>query len=183
LIAGTSYARLLPLANRLIHTPSHPPFSVEQLRKAVTEVLTGIKLVSSPPRLGDVVELGPMSNTWSRAARRQAVRDSAVPGTPTPVENVSSSHDPLFRAQISIISPLPPARPEVEEQSEQMGASLAFDWTWGRDRGIVDGFWKYLLTKAGLLGSQDTHLNEQQGRGTRGVRRGRDVAGWSGRGQ
>jgi hypothetical protein len=35
------------------------------------------------------------------------------------------------------------------------GASVMMDWIWGRDRGIVDGFWKFMISKAGLLGKSD----------------------------
>ncbi|KAK1925018.1 hypothetical protein DB88DRAFT_525720 [Papiliotrema laurentii] len=175
LIAGTSYTKLISTSNTLRHTPLHPPLPLDQLREAVIAVLKSIKLgpgSSGSNLFKDGIVLQPSTNTWSRAARRQAAREQTG-ADPTPKgEPTASEGKLLFTARLSFIDAVPPSKvtadgaDEVENaykprsiterlgrQGDWRGATLTLHVIAGRDRDIVDAFWKFLLNKAGLLGS------------------------------
>lgn len=117
--------------------------------------------------------LAPIANTWSRAARRLAAR--AVPectGQPYPEILLPTPNpvppSPIFRARLSFVSPAPPSANLVEQplaHQDWRGGTLRLDWTYGGDRGALEGFWKFLLTKAGLLGSQSVARGVPSGEG------------------
>ncbi|KLT38635.1 hypothetical protein CC85DRAFT_331431 [Cutaneotrichosporon oleaginosum] len=78
------------------------------------------------PHAHDPITLAPMANTWSRAARRAAQRGEAP----------ALASEPLFRARLRITG--------------SDAGEVSLDWEWG-EREAVDGFWKYVLSKSGLL--------------------------------
>lgn len=176
----TSFARLLPLPNTFSITPD-PPRARGELAVAVLRALKESNLwpvagssaeASTSERKAadaeaqatngeddpdadedDHIPLAPLANTWSRAARRAAQRnpDSA------PAPNA----EPLFRARLRITG----------EDSEPGQVSL--EWEWGRDREVVDTFWKFVLSKSGLLKRRTDDGGDQGYRGR---------GGWRGRG-
>ncbi|KAI9638368.1 uncharacterized protein MKK02DRAFT_22258 [Dioszegia hungarica] len=168
LIPGTSFAKLLAPPNSFGLTPE-PPLSTEILRDRIEGILRDVQLfppipsstacaqsaaeTEDTPSTGaqstaadnaNVIAIAPISNTWSRAARRQAARGggsgSAAPSQPS---GSGASAQPLFRATIHFLDvrALPPPKPAVELR-----------WLEGRDRSVVEGLWKFILTKAGLVG-------------------------------
>ena len=196
ILPNTSFAKLLPPPNRMIHSPLHPPASVDQVRQSVASVLGDIHLL---PVKNDVagswsllesegsIILSPRRNTWSRSARRQAARTTAS-GEAGSAEQSSfdrqaggddqdSEIEPLMRVRLSFIPPAPPVSEVPVGEVNWRGAALALDFLEGRDRAIVDAFWKFLLTKAGFLGRA-----EIPGGGLRaGLRGGRTGRGERGR--
>jgi hypothetical protein len=129
--------------------------------------------------------LEPTTNTWSRAARRQAARqiDEEV-SKPHGEDELGSDHqEPIMRVRLSVFAPSVP-----EEDTE--GAGLRLEYLWGRERAVMEGFWKCLLSKAGLVGKRapEEDASGSQGRGRGRIRinlvrgRGRDT-GWRGRGR
>ena len=187
------------------HAPQHPPLSVDQIRKAIIPVLMDIKLAPGSVDCSiqdDGFLIRPKTNTWSRAARRQAARAEIDPAGPAEAEPTSA--EPLFVAQLSFLGSRFSAHPESQsvpvhsevhetrkepsaETSNVVNARLVLEWHYGEDRGIVDAFWKFLLTKAGLLGPTapsggvkrnggDSEDGEQKGNRGRG-RGGRGGAG------
>ncbi|KAL1413478.1 hypothetical protein Q8F55_001252 [Vanrija albida] len=148
-VPGTSFARLLPLPNAFVFRPAEAQ-TVQALRAAVMPVLVGVGLAAGDE---DVVQLAPVAQSWSRAARRAAQREAgrAVGGEPAEggesdqAPQPPAAHDPpepLFRARLSFDPP------SVAEP----GAALRIDWTWGRDRTTVDALFKFLVSKSGLAG-------------------------------
>jgi len=206
---GTSFVKVISPARTLRHTPLHPPLSVEQLREAIEPVLAEVKLSPGSAEceaVSDGYVIKPKTNTWSRAARRQAARAENA-GEEAPTVD-SSAKDPLFIAQLAFLGPRFSAQPEATASNNEakddtddgvktsgtssvVNARLTLEWTYGEDREIVDAFWKFLLTKAGLLGSdvpaggakrayggEDSEERGSRGRGRggrggRGGRRGR----------
>ncbi|WVR05733.1 hypothetical protein IAU60_002758 [Kwoniella sp. DSM 27419] len=151
---NTAFTRLLPTPNTFDHKPS-PPMLLDDIRQSVVDVLLTIQLNPSKESTDraqyesddlSTILLEPTSNTWSRAARRQAAR-AADQGHDQP-------QAPIFRARVRFA---PPAR-EID------GASLALDWLQGDDRSEVEALWKYVLSKAGLIGKK---LSEDAGYGSR----------------
>lgn len=235
LIPGTSFAKLLAPPNSFGLTPE-PPLSTEILRDRIEGILRDVQLfppipsstacaqsaaeTEDPPSTGaqstaadnaNVIAIAPISNTWSRAARRQAARGggsgSAAPSQPS---GSGASAQPLFRATIHFLDvrALPPPKPagttspgkakqdgkdgqdgqedrgtylgaedegreteegreskecravgvpEVEKTAEETAYTASrgrveLRWLEGRDRSVVEGLWKFILTKAGLVG-------------------------------
>lgn len=152
---------------------------MEQLREAVLTVLGEVNLQPEDDggahHAGDRLVLSPQSNTWSRSARRQAGRIIRLDadGDQVPSEdNVAETNlEPIMRVQLSFVAPTPPQAVEGVE-GEWRGAKLILVFLGGRDRTVVEGFWKFLLSKAGLLGRSQLFLGERGGRDGRG-RRGR----------
>jgi len=179
----TSFARLLPPPNSFTVTS---PLTAREIAEKVNGVLESVKLEgfkldkvdaqaeedaandTNPDASSDTavtITLAPTSNTWSRAARR---------GASTPATNAEA----LFRADLSV-------------QRTESTSSLTLTWTWGPERGVVDAFWKFLVSKAGLRGEKREREDEAQrdetqrpprgpggrgrGRGGRGSFRGRDT--------
>ncbi|GFZ46189.1 hypothetical protein JCM24511_04436 [Saitozyma sp. JCM 24511] len=163
LIPGTSFARLLPPPNTFHHSP-HPPVSLDELRTRLNDVVSAIGLAAdstlaaapapaaaSEPR--DILYLAPRSNTWSRAARRQAARehqsggnDERIPADGVDAAIGEEAPAPLFRAQL-----------RVSDSAEgQEAAELSMDWIEGKgkDRASVEGLWKFVLSKANLVGKR-----------------------------
>jgi hypothetical protein len=163
LIPGTSFARLLPPLNTFHHSP-HPPVSLDQLRKRLNDVVSAIGLAADPtlaaapasaaasgPR--NILYLAPRSNTWSRAARRQAARehqsgvkdeDASANGVTTAIGEEARA--PLFRAQL-----------RLSHSAERDGtAELGMDWLEGKgaDRAGVEALWKFVLSKANVVGKR-----------------------------
>lgn len=160
---GTSFARLLPPLNSfsLEPEPSLPP---EILRKKVNEVLKIIQLGDEEvqeEKCAEPISMTPQSNTWSRAARRAAARQ-ATDGSGSTTTDVA----PLFRAQYCFVNvPRNHAKGAKEVEQEGLGESgpeasdveaqrgrLELHWIEGRDRFAVEALWKFVLTKAELVG-------------------------------
>lgn len=187
----TSFARLLPLPNTFSIAPQ-PPRARGELAVAVLKALKESNLwpvagsstqpsaeISISDRANaegangqaeasnggepadrdedDHIPLAPLANTWSRAARRAAQRNPDAAPAP--------NAEPLFRARLRITG----------EEGEPGQVSL--EWTWGRDREVVDTFWKFVLSKAGLL---KRRFDDDAGYGGYGGRGGGGRGGRSG---
>lgn len=159
LIHGTSFAHLLPPATTLSHTPV-PPLDGAALRERVVAVLKTINMPVEWYKASEKASavLVPMSNTWSRAARRQAQRDKtaqggAPDGTQGTKQDTRPSLEPLFIAKLSFEEQVKMAADESGASAHADGATLQLEWLQGKDRQVVDAFWKFLLTKAELLGT------------------------------
>ena len=95
---------------------------------------------------------------------------------PTKTKDTDSG-EPVISMRLSFLPPVPPSAskpstvpgsasqaaiegtvPDVELGSSThgawQGATLALDFLQGNDRALFESFWKYLLTKANLLGKQ-----------------------------
>ncbi|WRT63970.1 uncharacterized protein IL334_000897 [Kwoniella shivajii] len=180
-ISNTSFSRLLPHPNTFHHKPQ-PSIPLEELKEKILQVLQGIQLDhSSVSHQADCQEaddklmyIQPMINTWSRSARRAVLRqqDQATT-TPASLINANETSDtPLFKARISFIPPL----------TAKDHSSISLDWMEGRDRTMVEGLWKFLLSKAELIGKKKVVDSGYGGRLGSGVwERGRGRAGksWS----
>lgn len=111
---------------------------------------------------GNGIELKPRRNTWSRAARRKL---ALVEGEGEKEGEEEGTGEPLFCATLTF-------------EEEESGATLKLDWTFGRDRDVVDAFWKFLTTKAGLKRGREEYGEARSGkRPNRGAPRTRDN-GW-----
>ena len=132
---------------------------------------------------GSIV-LSPLTNTWSRAARRQAARAPSIQNEGDAHPQIGLAEDvppesttegnPLMRVRITFIPPVPPNNADKEDQGDWRGATLGLDFLEGRDRSSVDALWKFLLTKAGLVGRNEppTDAPSHGGRAGRGRRKG-----------
>lgn len=195
----TSYARLLPPPNTLRHHPLHPPLSTSELSKAVYTVLSDIKLYvdkQESEHKGSII-IRPTANTWSRTARRLAMRAAHEDG----VMEVETPSEPLLIARISFEEVK--SEDEGISEDQQSGSTVVLDLLSGADRDLVDSLWKYVLNKAELLrdrehpqrspgpgvgdGGQKRYMprGRGNGRGTRGGggggrggRRGRGRISW-----
>lgn len=185
LISGTSYSKLISHSNTLRHTPIHPPLSTTQLRQAVLPVLESIKLGSEGAnafKSKDEIILRPPANTWSRAARRLAARGDAIDQSKEQ-DQPMEPRDNLFAARLSFIDPIPPSEAACNESDEienaykkrtthattgmngdWRGSTLILHFLSGEDRDIIDAFWKFLLNKAGLIGSNTSGQGETEAR-------------------
>ncbi|ORY33763.1 hypothetical protein BCR39DRAFT_519100 [Naematelia encephala] len=164
---GTSYTRLFPPPNTLSHTPSNPPMTLLELHSKIFPIIQSIQL--SPPPIGisnpisewtdeNTILLTPYLNTWSRAARRQAARGELL------INDIEQNKEPIMRLLLRFVSPAPPQNEmerKVRGNDEWTGASLELEYVWGRDRAAVDSLWKFLLTKAGLLGTQEAPITNR----------------------
>ncbi|WVF70753.1 hypothetical protein IAT40_005547 [Kwoniella sp. CBS 6097] len=159
-IPNTSFARLLPSPNSLTHK-TQPAIPLESLRQTIMAVLEGISLAPPQTMISDAahseekgaISLAPTSNTWSRAARRQAARQAVERGVgggregPSELQNglqTVTTSTPLFKAKLWFTKPV----------REGDGASVSLDWLEGKDRSLVEALWKYLLTKGELISSK-----------------------------
>jgi hypothetical protein len=101
----------------------------------------------------DIFYLAPRSNTWSRAARRQAAREHQSGGND---ENVSAdgvdtatgeeARAPLFKAQLRVL----------QSAGGESTPELSMDWLEGKgkDRAGVEALWKFVLSKTDLVGKR-----------------------------
>ncbi|KAK8865830.1 hypothetical protein IAR55_000978 [Kwoniella newhampshirensis] len=176
IIPNTAFARLLPPANHFHHKPQ-PSIPLQKLQESVLEVLESINLDPNPSKpdpawfvkMNDMegessnsseVIISPKSNTWSRAARRQAARQTESVTISTsatkvaPAEN-SEISDPLLKAKIIFVT--------GSEDGES--AMLEMEWMEGKDRAAVENLWKFVLSKAGLIGKRQLEGNGDEGRG------------------
>lgn len=117
------------------------------------------------------LDLAPMVNSWSRAARRARAQARAhpapveqdqpangaaepsladKPATATATEPLPEP-EPLFRARLVIDTPTDGADGADADGPQVLGARVTLEWTWGRDRTLVDAFWKFVLAKGGLV--------------------------------
>lgn len=181
----------------MVHTPLHPPMSTDRLRVVIADVLKQIQLLpaksasdtqpNQTPGFVTTAEVGskagpssrvwsvvlePKSNTWSRAARRQAAREAAEGDKG--VQASSPPSTPMIVVRISVIPPLPPSAKNpnrtslttgdggtttAQTEGDWRGTTLALEFMSGKSRDIVDGLWKFLLTKANLLGTGNASGN------------------------
>lgn len=168
LVPGTSFAHLLPPATTISHTPV-PPVNSAALRERVITVLHTIDMPvewDNSSEGASAAVLVPVLITWSRAARRQAQRAKAAEGnalgTPeSPTQGSQASPEPLFIARLSFEAQTHPTDAKGGGMALANGATLHLEWLQGKDRQAVDAFWKFLLTKAELLGAA---LAPSQGR-------------------
>jgi methyltransferase len=158
-MTGTSFARLLPPLNSFTHTPD-PPMSSHMLRQKVAEVLTSVNLVGGQDGEQNSITIAPRSVTWSRAARRQAARNADTSGTAG--VGIESDVPALFRAEILFLE-ASSADGEASTAGDghdapgasSRGASVKLVWHEGRDRSTVEALWKFILTKAQMVGHGD----------------------------
>ncbi|WWD17985.1 hypothetical protein CI109_102431 [Kwoniella shandongensis] len=178
-IPNTAFARLLPAPNYYNHRP-RPSVPLDQLRKTVIDVFKNINLDpadnSSDPasfvshdddreeETLNVIIISPISNTWSRAARRLAARQveavSSAPAVTTGAQATEGSQGespvlPLLRAKIKFVA----------GSEDGASATLEMEWLEGRDRAVVENLWKFLLSKADLVGKRPAEGNEGGHRG------------------
>ncbi|WWC86060.1 uncharacterized protein L201_000931 [Kwoniella dendrophila CBS 6074] len=159
-LSTTSFSRLLPQPNTFSHKPQ-PAVPVEDLKRKVTDVLHSISIDFRYPSSDTancnedqekpVITIRPKLNTWSRSARRAIARQAEQSSDTTPGGSIDQSNqeeensEPLFVARIRFIPPLTP----------KDFPSVSLDWLEGKDRTIVEGLWKYILTKTELIGKKE----------------------------
>jgi hypothetical protein len=138
------------------------------------ELNAGFNAVSFHEEDGSIL-LAPRSNTWSRSARRQAARATtsfdASEQTKGTLNGDQEHTEPLMRVRLSFLAPTPPTS---ATDGEWRGATLTLHFLEGRDRSVVEAFWKFLLAKAGLVGR-----NEESAAAGRGGLAGRGRRGGS----
>jgi len=150
---------------------------MDQLRESVMGILRDTNLapdeesIASYGQEGSIL-LSPIHNTWSRSARRQATRKIPSSETQPEVNTGEESTEPIMRIRLSFQSSVPSTSESQAGDGDWRGATLTLDWLEGRDRITVEGFWKFLLTKAGLVGrvkpTQGGGRGGRAGRGRRG---------------
>lgn len=152
---------MVSLSNSFVHNEDEK--DVEEVKKAILAVLESVGLDTTADDAG-VIHLAPKSNTWSRQARRAAQRaaqeaDGSAGGagqTSGSQPEAGASQEPLFRAQLRFAGPEASASATDAEASAAAVAEAVpkaraiMDWEWGRDRTLVDAFWKFVIQKAGL---------------------------------
>lgn len=155
---GTSFAKMVSLSNSFVHDEEEK--DLDEVRQAITDVLKSVNIDTTADEEG-VIHLAPTTNTWSRQARRAAQRAAqyAEGGeeASAALPESSTSQEPLFRARLSFTKPEAPASTDADRESDVEAPSpsvpkarAAMEWQWGRDRTIVDAFWKFVIQKAGL---------------------------------
>lgn len=163
---GTSFARLLPPLNSFSHTPD-PPVSSLRLRQKVIEVLRSVGLMEGDAQNsmgddGETVKIAPVKVTWSRTARRQAAREAEAGIAGLQAQGDEAA---LFTAEI-VFTRSDSAAAAVEasdtmgagddrsaqQKAAENGGTVKLVWLEGRDRTVVEALWKFILTKAQLLG-------------------------------
>ncbi|WVQ85337.1 hypothetical protein IAT38_007502 [Cryptococcus sp. DSM 104549] len=195
IIPHTSFASMLPPSNTFTHKPQ-PPIPLSTLRESLLALLRDISLdptkESEPAEYGvdgdgkedkDDITISPRSITWSRAARRQAARGELA--------IIDLSSPPLLRARLTLLPSPPPESGESTPGEELVSGWVQLDWLEGKDWNEVDALWKFILSKAGLVGKRTDHAGTEDGavgegeswsfRG-RGRGRGRGGRGRGGRG-
>ena len=136
------------------------------LGKKILTILTDISLMPtssddttavSTLQQDNSIILSPTQNTWSRSSRRQAIRSAAYTqklGTASEGDDppLWVAPTPLMRCRLSFVPSVPPVGEAVVPGRDWRGATLCLDYLEGRDRSILEAFWKFLLTKADLVG-------------------------------
>nr|XP_019014743.1 uncharacterized protein I206_00829 [Kwoniella pini CBS 10737]OCF53524.1 hypothetical protein I206_00829 [Kwoniella pini CBS 10737] len=158
-VPNTSFTRLLPPPNTFSHRPE-PGIPIDELQKRVIEVLKSISLDPSNTSLDpaeykvddsetSTIILNPLSNSWSRSARRAQARLPSVPANDPEIEaevqNEEKNAEAIFKAEMKFIPPL----------TSNDFSSISLEWIEGRDRTLVEGLWKFLLNKAELIGKKE----------------------------
>lgn len=161
---------MVSLSNSFVHDEDER--DLDEVRKAILDVLASVNLDATADEDG-VIRLAPTANTWSRQARRAAQRaaqtaDGSAAGTGEvsgAQPETPAGQEPLFRACLSFTQPEAAVSAEIgAEDGAESGAEdgaeavpkstpkarATLDWQWGRDRTIVDAFWKFVIQKAGL---------------------------------
>ncbi|RSH78632.1 uncharacterized protein EHS24_002361 [Apiotrichum porosum] len=189
---GTSFAHLLPLSNSFSIRPTPPRTAdqLREAVMAVLQDVDLVPLVQAAEATqgqdedgdgdeakvdaeGEIsaratgtttfqLDLAPMVNSWSRAARRARAQAQAQPApveqdqpangaaepaladkpaTATATEPLPET-EPLFRARLVIVTPADGAQGADADAPQVLGARVTLEWTWGRDRTLVDAFWK-----------------------------------------
>lgn len=114
------------------------------------------------------IHLAPMTNSWSRAARRAAERAAGESGATTTSPSTLPADGPLFRCTLRV-------------SSSPDSSTLSLDWTWGSDRLVADAFFKFLIAKTGIKGGK--RVREEDEDAGRPARRGRGRGRGAGRGR
>ena len=157
---GTSFARLLPPLNSFSHTPE-PPMAIEELRRKVLQVLISVELATENGGNDSPISIAPVAVTWSRAARRQAAREGLTVTSGTPAKSALFRADFLFESAHGENRNTTPTggtgAPQITEEAggAASGGTVKLVWLEGRDRSMVEALWKFMLTKAQLLGHEN----------------------------
>lgn len=155
---------MVSLSNSFVHDEEEK--DLDEVRKAILDVLESVSMDTTADEEGAIL-LAPTTNTWSRQARRAAQRAAQNPEaereTTSDQPEASATADPLFRARLRFSKSEAPASAAVEAVAGTEGGSgedadglalpkarATLEWQWGRDRTIVDAFWKFVIQKAGL---------------------------------
>lgn len=107
-------------------------------------------------RVADAFFFRPTEAIWTRAYRRAAARSQLPTMSPGPLKQT----DILFEARIRVAD-------------EDGKAVLRLDWTYGRDRQPVEGFWTFLTGKLALC--KGAAIDEQQDRPSKRAKSGNDA--------
>ena len=111
-------------------------------------------------------------------SRQSALQDDQGRPNKRDQDGPEEDVEPLMVLRLSFIPPIPPCdtNSTSDPQSEHIniktegdwrGATLTLDFVMGKERALVDAFWKFVLTKAGLLGGGSQQGGDQ-------VKKGRD---------
>lgn len=150
---------MVSLSNSFVHDEEEK--DLDEVRKAILVVLESVSMDTMANEEGAIL-LAPTTNTWSRQARRAAQRAAQNPEAEgeatTSRPEASANAEPLFRARLSFEKPEAPVPAATECDAGTGGdgdvalpnARATMEWQWGRDRTIVDAFWKFVIQKAGL---------------------------------